>query len=362
MAPKNNKESFLPPLWIITVTLLVSFLWIVSELKEIVVLLVIGYSIAYVLDPMLDWLERKKISRQIGFFIVVGILSLLAGLFFAFAVPPLLSEIQNTLSNATGIGDTIANRAESFIAWVNKYLPQDKHVSFSREQFIAYFQLIDSQTLKRIASAIGTFLLEGYSIGLTIINLLLLPLIVFYLSIDLDRFHKWFFNLVPKSSKKTFGNMVKEIDVLLRAFVVGQSTVCVILAVLYAIGFAIAGHSQWFLMGAVAGLGNIVPYLGSISGAVLGIVFSLTSDAPLWMLIKTAIVFTVVQALEGMVITPKVVGEKVGLSPLIVILAILIGGKLFGLLGIFLAVPVAATLSVAGGYAHRAIIKRSGDD
>jgi predicted PurR-regulated permease PerM len=115
----------------------------------------------------------------------------------------------------------------------------------------------------------------------------------------------------------------------------------------------------WFLLALIAGFGNLIPYLGFLTGIVLSSIMALVTFGDTEHLVQVLILFGIVQALEGTLITPRIVGNKVGLSPLAVILAIFAGGKLFGLLGVFLAVPVAAALRVIWRYLHRWLISRA---
>jgi predicted PurR-regulated permease PerM len=360
-ANQNRTEQMLPPLWILVIASLYGIWWLVSELRELVVLLVIGYAVAFVFDPILDRLEAKKIPRSLGFALITSFFLISITLFAFVALPPLIEEGSHFLDNVPGYITIIVTRIEDLVFTLNKRLPFDHQITLNRDELMQYASLIDGQTIKRTLSALFSFLLEGYSITITILNLTLLPFIIYYLSIDIDSFHNWVLGLVPKSLKKNARAMFSEINFYLRAFIVGQTLVSLTMTVLYCIGFAIVGHAQWFLIGVVAGIGNIVPYLGTALGIVLGVTFSLTSDASVMMLLKTAIVFVVVQALEGTFITPKIVGDKVGLSPLLIILAILAAGKLFGLLGIFLAVPSAAAIRVIGSYFHRAVLMKAGE-
>ena len=358
---KASIEQFLPPLWVIFCAALYAVWWLITELRELCILLIIVYAIAYILDPLLTRLEKRKISRSIGFFSVCTVFILIALLFFVVALPPLVTEAEFFLTNINQYTDAIVGHLGDAVNYINSFLPEPQKISLHREELLHYASIVDGETIKKTFFTLSSFLLEGYSVTVTVINLALLPVIVYYLSIDIGSFHAWCLSLIPKSLKKRSISMFFEINHYLRAFVVGQTLVSSIMTVCYCTGFAIAGHSQWLLIGVVAGVGNLVPYLGTALGIILGVTFSVTADPVSTMLLKTAIVFIVVQLLEGMVISPKIVGEKVGLSPLLIILAILSGGKLFGILGIFLAVPTAAVIRVLGSHLHHAFLEKAGE-
>ncbi|MBN8550702.1 MAG: AI-2E family transporter, partial [Deltaproteobacteria bacterium] len=165
-------------------------------------------------------------------------------------------------------------------------------------------------------------------------------------------FHAWVLSLFPSSRRRRVAEVAREIDGHISAFVRGQLTVGTILFVLYLIGLGIVGVELWFLLAVIAGFGAIIPYMGFLAGIVLSSIMALATFGDVSHLIQVWGVFFVVQFLEGTFITPKVVGDKVGLSPLVVILAIVAGGQLFGLLGVFLAVPGAAVARVLLRHLH----------
>lgn len=361
-AKSQENESFLPPLWILTLLILFSLFWVLAQIRELAILLLVGYSLSFAIAPILDLFEKLRVNRALGFLITFFIITIMGAIFFGIALPPFIDEIEKTISSIAGSGETIVAHLEKSVNFINHYLPDDHKIILSKSHVLGYLSLIDVDTMQRTAATLFGFLIQGYSAGLFVFNLILLPIIVFYISIDIHRFHHWAFELVPKIHRKKARIMFEDINKYLRAFIVGQTTVAIILAFLYSIGFLLAGHSQWFFLGIVTGLGNLVPLVGTVSGIVLSTFFSLTSDEPLSILIKSISVFIVCQTLEATVITPKIVGNKVGLSPALIILSILTGGKLFGILGIFLAVPGAAVLRVISGYAYRSLLHRAGRD
>jgi predicted PurR-regulated permease PerM len=155
------------------------------------------------------------------------------------------------------------------------------------------------------------------------------------------------------------GEIFKEIDGYVSSFVRGQIIVCAVLFVLYTIGLGILGVDLWLLLAAISGFGNIIPYAGFLVGIVLSSLLTLVTFGDLVHLLWLWGIYAVVQFLEGTFITPRILGESVGLSPLMVILALFAGGQLFGLLGIFLAVPAAAVLKVLGKHSYGWVMHRN---
>ena len=219
------------------------------------------------------------------------------------------------------------------------------------------FSHFDSGVLKNIGLGVKSTLLQGYSTALTVANLALLPFITYYLALDFDRLHHEILDFVPPRFRPRLVELCGEIDGDIKNFVAGQVLVALVLAGLYSIGLGLVGIDLWLLIGVTAGLLNVVPYLGFLIGIVLSSIMALLTFGDFIHVAYVWGVFMVVQGLEGMVITPKILGDKVGISPLLVILAIFAGGKLFGLLGVFLAVPGAAVLRILLRHLHTEVVK-----
>lgn len=163
--------------------------------------------------------------------------------------------------------------------------------------------------------------------------------------------------LFPRRHRESVANVFKEINVHISAFVRGQLIVACILALLYSIGLALVDLKFWLLLGIISGLGNIIPYVGFAVGITLSSIIALVQYGSVGGVMVVWIVYIVVQALEGMVISPRIIGQNVGISPLAIILGLMAGGQLFGFLGILLAIPVLAGLKVVFINVHRQIIE-----
>jgi len=313
------------------------------KLKEIVTLLVVGYCISYVLEPVLKWLEKNRISRPIGFFAVIGVLAIFFTILLSTAIPTLVGEYRILSSNLVDYVDTAKERGLDLIFQLQDKLPGTVVVEVKKA---LESPNLTGDWVPKILSALGRTLLGGYSLTLTIVNILLLPFIVYYLVLDFPSLHRAMLEFFPVLARRRVEIIGREIDQYVSAFVRGQFTVCAILFLLYAVGLKIIGIELWFLAAFISGFGNIVPYVGTISGLVLSSVMALVTFGDLNHLLQVFGLFGLVQLLEGTFITPKILGDKVGLSPLTIILAIVIGGSMLGLLGVFLAVPGAAVIKV----------------
>ncbi|MBZ0253651.1 MAG: AI-2E family transporter, partial [Candidatus Methylomirabilis sp.] len=178
------------------------------------------------------------------------------------------------------------------------------------------------------------------------LNFLLVPVFSVYFLRSFDDMSAALYRLIPDAYRDRVGARIKEVDEVLGAFVRGQVTVCGAMAVLYSLGLWLVGVGPWLLIGLLSGFGNLVPYLGTAVGIAAAVLAVLVQFGDWQHLAGALAVFAVVQTIEGFVLTPRIVGEKVGLHPVVVMVAILAGGEVFGFTGILLAVPVTAALGV----------------
>lgn len=351
-------ERLLPPLWVLTLLAAVILLWLMYQLKEIMVLLVVGYCVAYLLDPLLARLERRGIARPYGM-IVVGVgLVLIVAVLALTAVPTIATQIEQLSESLPSYITRLRQQLQPWLDEMSRALQKTGAAdpggsAFDLGSLVTH---VDSATLKPFLAGLAGALLQGYSITLTLVNLFLLPFIVYYLAVDFRPLHRTLLHLLPRRQRLRIRSLVLEMDTYVSAFVLGQLTVGAILFALYAVGLGFVGIELWFLVAVIAGFGNFIPYFGFLCGIVLATLMAAITFGDFMHVLQVWAVFAVVQFLEGIVITPRIVGGKVGLSPLMVILAIFAGGKLFGLLGIFLAVPMAAVLKVLMRHLHEWII------
>jgi predicted PurR-regulated permease PerM len=183
-------------------------------------------------------------------------------------------------------------------------------------------------------------------------NLVLIPVVTFYLMRDWDLLIDGIHDLLPRNLVDRISTLASEIDDVLGAFMRGQLMVMTALGIIYSIGLGLVGLDIAFLIGMGAGLLSIIPYLGSIVGLAVAAGVALFQFHDVFHLLMVLIVFGGGQMAEGMFLTPRLVGDRIGLHPVVVIFAVLAGGQLFGFLGILLALPAAAALNVVVGHAR----------
>jgi len=362
---RRVKESFVPPLWLLTVTAIVGAVWLAIQVKELMVLLVLGYFVAYAIDPILTRLERRGVSRSIGVFAVFGALLALLALLAVTAIPTVLAEFTRLSTNLSSYIEIGKAKVLPLLEEAQDLIPKGlwgegkADVSAVINDIPSLASYISGDAVKSIGRGVLSALLGGYSITLTLVNVALLPFIVYYIAVDLPQIHAFFLALVPILRQRKVATVCGEIDRYVSSFVRGQIIVCTILFLLYAVGLRLVGVELWLLLAAISGFGNIIPYAGFIVGILLSSLMALVSFGDVSHVLWVWGVFAVVQFAEGTFITPKVLGESVGLSPLVIILALFAGGQLFGLLGVFLAVPAAAALRVLGRHSYEWVSNRT---
>jgi predicted PurR-regulated permease PerM len=182
----------------------------------------------------------------------------------------------------------------------------------------------------------------------SLIYVIIIPLFTFYFLNDYPKITGWFKNLVPPRHRDNTMVILGEVDGVLAGFIRGQLTICAILAILYSILLSIVGVPAGITIGIIAGLFNLVPYLGTATGLLLSCLFLLLEGSAWSGYLAVGLIFVAVSTADGLFLTPRILGQKLGLAPVAVILAVLAFGEVFGFLGVLIAVPVTAIGKVLG--------------
>ena len=304
--------------------------------------------LAYIADPLVDRLE-KKMSRTLAVSIVFIVLSLLAVLLIIILLPLLEKQFL-----------VLAEKLPLYLDRAQNYL-----IPLLKEQLGVDVTRLDLNVLKHslstywrtaggiAANVIGSISHSGLVLAGWIGNFLLMLVVTFYLLRDWDILVARVHALIPRKNEKAVARIAREADEVLGAFFRGQLLVMLALAIVYSVGLSIVGLDLAILIGMLAGVVSFVPYLGFIIGIVAATIAALMQFGDISYVLYVFIVFGVGQALEGMVLTPVLVGDKIGLHPVAVIFAVLAGGQLFGFFGILCALPVAAVLAVIIRHMHK---------
>jgi predicted PurR-regulated permease PerM len=298
--------------------------------------------LAYLLDPITDRLEVKGLSRTFSVAVVFGIGFVIIILFFLLIIPVLETQIRHLL-------DALPGYMTWGVATLGPILEKNFNVDLSVLEVDRFKNIITSNwrstggVVKTTLQAISK---SGFVVLEWLANLALIPLIGFYLLRDWDRLIYYLKSLLPLSIEPTITKLSVESDQVLSAFLRGQLSVMISLSIIYAVGLSMVGLDFGILIGIIAGLVSFVPYLGVIIGLLLASLAVIFQTQNITDLLGVFAVFGFGQVVESFILTPILVGDKIGLHPVTVIFAIMAGGELFGFVGVLLALPVTAVLAV----------------
>jgi predicted PurR-regulated permease PerM len=302
--------------------------------------------LAYLGDPLADRLQRLGLGRTWAVTIVFGVLVLVVVGALLLLVPLIQRQVANLYENVPTYVQWGRNVA---LPWVQAKLHLDPG-TFDSDRIIAAIKEHIGSVGSIAAATLTKISQSGMSIALWLTNLVLIPVVAFYLLRDWDTMVAHIARLLPRSIEPTAVRLARESDAVLGAFVRGQLLVMLALGIFYGLALSLVGISIGPLIGMVAGLLSFVPYLGFMIGFGASLIAALVQYGDWTHVLLVCGVFVVGQLLEGYVLVPRLVGGKIGLHPVAVIFAVLAGGHLFGFLGVLLALPAASVIVVLMRY------------
>ena len=319
--------------------------WVIWLLAPILTPFVFGALLGWLGDPLVDRIERTGRSRNVAVTLVFGLMSLLLVLALLILVPMLERQVRTLVESLPGYRDWFVQTA---LPWLEArtglelmaWLDPGRLVVWIREHW---------QQAGGVATAVAGYLSRsGFAMVAWVVNLVLLPILTFYFLRDWDLLVDRVAAMIPRDHLDTVSRLARESNDVLGAFLRGQFVVMVALGAIYAAGLQLSGLKLGLLIGMVAGLISFIPYLGATAGVVMAVLAALVQAQGLdtRLLLMVGVVFTVGQLLESYVLTPRIVGDKIGLHPVAVIFAVMAGGQLFGFLGMLIALPAAAVINV----------------
>lgn len=325
--------------------LIISAVALIYYSSAVFLQLFIAFALAYLLNPMVEFLERKGVKRFYGIMIVFSLTVMLCAGFATFFVFSITHEIANMQINLPAYAQHLYEITPASIKEYMGIETPDK-LTLQMNLLLQQAQNAAPDLLKPVMAFLQKALSSTVAVLITLLGYLIIPVYLFYLLFDLPRIKAFVESFIPERYIPGYTARVAEIDTVLSGFVRGQLLVCAILAVLYSIGLYFIDIDLAIAIGTLAGITFIIPYLGTIIGICLSVVMALLKFNDILHPLLCLGWFGFVQLIEGSIITPKVVGSTVGLHPLVAIVSLLIGGQLFGIIGMLLAVPVTAVLQV----------------
>lgn len=309
-------------------------------LRDVLLPFVAGIALAYFLDPMTTKLQKKLHSR-IAAVTIISCAAVLIFLMCIFIVVPIIQRQFTTfITNIPVYAVMLWRKLEPHVENLKEIFPEQ--MDNLQQRISEHF----SGGVKIIIKTVQGILSRSMAI-LNLLSLLIItPIVAFYMLRDWQKFRDSMNSLLPLDEAKTIRKLIYQINDIISGFVRGQATVCLVLGVFYAVGLTLVGLDLGLLIGLGIGILSFIPYVGSTIGFILSVGLACVQFDSWHRVLAVAIVFFVGQMMEGNVLTPKLIGDKVGLHAVWVMFALLAGGTLFGFLGVLIAVPVAAVIGV----------------
>ena len=349
----NNSESNrLTPIewmrWVPAALLAIVFLaFVIVSGRIVLVPMLISVALAYLLAPIVRWFERRGWSRSSSVLLGMTTAALTVVLTLIFVIPSVWNQLNKSYGQAQALVQDNA-RQEQLLTRVNQINPQLSKIV--KEQIGKYGSNID---VGKIVGWIGKWLQTGLfklvDLTTSILDLLLIPFFIYYLLADYRDMRDHVDRLIPPRFRTITTDLMAQINEVLSSYVRNQLLIALAMGAMYSAGFMALRVPLGFTIGMLSGLLNFVPYLGTLIGFGLSLFFVALDGAGLGRIAGVLIVFAVVQSVEGYYLTPKLLGSRLNLHPMWVLVGLVIGGSLFGLLGIILAVPVIAVAKVVLG-------------
>jgi predicted PurR-regulated permease PerM len=367
---KIQKKFYLTGYIVFLLVLIYALLNILSKVQELLLLLFASIILAYILVPLVRFFQnpiilripekiriikkdikildspkeiifqKQGMSKAASIVLVYLILLLPIILFSSFIIPKIIDELSSLIHNMPTIAKNVQDKTTSLISTYETKLPENYKIALNQnlDKYVSQGQ----EYAYKAASYSFNFVQKIISAAVMI---LIIPLFTFYILLDIDSYKKALYLFVPNNKKEEIKQLLSNIDKALGKYVRGQLIVSLLVGIAITIALLFLKIDYAFLIGLVSGLFNFVPYLGVLISLVPSAIIAFINHGIVYALITIGIL-ELVQLLEGHVITPSIMGEVVGLPPLVIIIALIIGAQLMGLMGMLIAIPLAAIIRV----------------
>lgn len=334
--------------WLIAVALAG---WLLYLLAPVLTPFVASALLAYIGDPLADRLQKFRLPRGVAVLAVFLLTFLVLALLILLVGPLIRTQVAALMS---ALPDIVLRVEQVWLPNIMHLIGVEPGDDVGIGAFLARYSDMAGSWGSKILLSVSR---SGGALAAAVLSLFLVPIITFYLLRDWDTIMAHIGALIPAKQRATVLKLARDTDEVLGAFLRGQLLVMLSLAVIYSLGLSIVGLKFAIAIGVVSGLVSFVPYLGFVFGIGLAALTVALEPNPLWLMIGVVATFSIAQLLEGTVLTPKLVGDRIGLHPVIVIFAVAAGGQLFGFFGILLALPAAAVLLVVVRFAFNRYLR-----
>ena len=327
--------------WIIMGCVIAAFVWLLYALGDILTPFIVAAVLAYVLNPLVEWLQKKRIKRGPASMMVMVFALLLLLSLMLIIVPMLINQFNNMVSRIPQIVDFTQNR---LLPWLNHVAGNYVHID--QDSVVKWLQSHTGELSNTLKAWMPTLMRQSGNVISGMSNLILLPLLLYYFLLDWKRWSYGISALVPRRFIDTYTRITSNMDEVLGEFLRGQLMVMLIMGLVYGVGLMLVGLDSGFAIGMIAGILVFIPYLGAFTGLLLATVAALLQFSTWNGLIMVWVVFAIGQFLESFIVTPKIVGDRIGLSPFWVIFSLIAFGQLMGFVGMLAGLPLAAVTLV----------------
>lgn len=329
--------------WALFLALFIGFVWLFND---ILMPFILGIAIAYLLDPVMRKFQRKQVPRWATALVILTLFFSAIALTFVLVAPMAFRQGQQLIDQLPNYIQNLMDYFGPYLNWI-----QDRVGADYIQQINDYLKDSAGKLVGVTGGIVGGIATGGkvlVSMGTTMV---LTPLVAFFMMKEWPEMVKWVQGMYPRQHASLISGLLRQIDRKVAGFIRGQIIVAAMLGVIYALALTIAGLNYGFLIGIGAGLFSIIPLVGSTLGLIVGVLVAWFQQGDLLYAGVIAAIFMGGQFIEGNFLSPKVVGDSTGLHPLWVMFALLAGGSLLGIVGMLIAVPVAAVIGVLGGFA-----------
>ncbi len=329
--------------WGLLVVCLAALLWLFMVVEGILLPFVLAFVLAYLMAPLVDVMARHGLGRVVSILLVYALIALVIAGAVIYMVPVLLQESVHLIKYVPSLAQGVQT---TWDYWLHRFHQQPMPPAIRRA-----ITGTGKHLQGRLLTGLKGLLHTVFGLVPGVLSVIIAPVLAFYVLKDLDRIRARFWSLVPVNWHGSVYKLGFDVDRALNGYIRGQLMVALVVGLLSTLWMFILGIPFALLIGAVAAVTDVIPYVGPIAGAVPAVLLGLTRSP--WTSLYAAIGFVVIHQLEGTVISPKVVGESVGLHPLVVIFAIFAGGEVAGFAGLLIGVPVAAVIKVVVTHLYR---------
>ncbi len=332
--------------WLVITAIIGTLVWL---LKPVLTPFVISMFFGYLGDPLVDWLETKRMSRTFAVFVVFFVMTALLALVVFLLLPLLGAQIGYFIEQMPTYAGWVRS---TVLPWINLHAHIDLAPYFDPDHLATMLREHWTQAGGVAATVLGGLSRSSLFVIELLTNIFLVPVLSFYFLRDWDVMVAQVRALLPRPVEPTITRLARRSDEMLGGFLRGQLLVMLVLAIIYTLGLRLIGIDLALLIGLIAGLVSFVPYLGVMTGLTISLIASLVQFGDGAHVLMVLGMFAMVQMIEAFVLTPVLVGDRIGMHPVGVIFAIMAGGTLFGFLGVLLALPFSAIGMVLLRYLH----------